>query len=408
MSDSIQFPHHSFKLLLYLEWLLLAIAALSEIRPQPFAQSSQFSLLIVLSLVGFGAMGFRLPMGSLIYKVLYTALEFVLILLPIILEQRFHFFPLLCLIIVIRGCLIFQLLGRLVVAGLAFVSFLISLFFQVSIDPLLRPITAEQVENTILLLKLNISISFGIALIFLLLLINALLTERQSREQLSIANAQLRLFSLRIEDQAKLQERNRIAREIHDSLGHILTAQSIQLENALMFVQSNQHKAQAFLVEAKDLGKSALGEVRQSLALLRSDPLKGKSLEAALTSLSKDFGQTTGILLECNFSESLPYLQLTPETSIAIYRIVQEALTNAYKHGTANKIIIELQVKNNGLYVIIDDNGKGFDVTQNISGFGLQGMRERTEALLGKFNISSLPGYGCQVVAFIPLARLAA
>jgi signal transduction histidine kinase len=402
----MQFQRHSFSLLLYLEWILLSIAALSELPPEPiFDRATQFPLILLLSLFCFGLMGLRLPRGKLIYKILYTSLELIPILLPLVIERRFHFVPLLCLILVIRGCLIFRLPGRLFVACLAFIVFLLALFFQVPNYPIVRPIATEQIKTTILTLKLNISLSFGLAMIFLLLLINALLAERHSREQLSIANAQLQLYALRIEDQATLQERNRIAREIHDSLGHILTAQSIQLENALTFCKANSEKAQNFLQDAKALGKNALKEVRQSLAMLRADPLQGKSLHAAIQSLIKEFSQNTGIVLEYDFCPSLPYLQLTSETNTAIYRIAQEALTNACKHGKATQITIRLQIRNLGVYLIVDDNGKGFDLNQNISGFGLKGMRERALALLGKFHISSLPGAGCQVVTYIPLPR---
>lgn len=405
----MKFQRHSFRLLLILEWILLGIAALSELQPEPLLnRSTQFPLLLIFSLCGFGLMGLRLPTGKFINKILYTFLEFALVLLPLFIDRRFHFVPLLCLIIVIRGCLIFKSLGRLVIAFSAFILFLIALVYQVPNYPVVRPIATEQIKTTILTLKITISLSFGLAMIFLFLLINALLSERHSREQLSIANAQLQLYALRIEDQATLQERNRIAREIHDSLGHILTAQSIQLENALIFIKSNSDKAQQFLQEAKSLGTNALREVRQSLAMLRADPLQGKSLQAAINSLVKDFSQTTGIILYYELCPSLPYLQLTPETNTAIYRIAQEALTNACKHSTATKVTINLQVKDRGLYLIVDDNGKGFDLNQNISGFGLKGMRERATNLLGEFNINSLPGAGCQVVAYIPLPRLVA
>lgn len=81
---------------------------------------------------------------------------------------------------------------------------------------------SESITNTILTLNINTAITFGLTLLFILLLVNALLSERQSREKLLLANEQLRQYALRIEDQATLQERNRIAREIHDSLGHAL------------------------------------------------------------------------------------------------------------------------------------------------------------------------------------------
>ena len=100
---------------------------------------------------------------------------------------------------------------------------------------------------------------------------------------------------MRIEDQAALQKRNRIAREIHDSLGHTLTAQSIQLENALLFCPASAEKTKGFSHEGKQLGAKALKEVRQSISTLRADPLQGRSLQAAIAALIQDFYRLTNI-----------------------------------------------------------------------------------------------------------------
>jgi len=172
-------------------------------------------------------MGLKLPTGKTRDKLLYPGLEFGLLLLAFFLDSRPDFFPLVGLIIVIRSCLIFEQIGRLIVAGLVFIAFLLTLFLRspfgrgVTLSPGPRlprhgPIP-ESIANTILTLKLNAAVTFGLALLFILLLVNALLAERQSREKLLLANDRLRQYALRIEDQATLQERNRIAREIHDA-----------------------------------------------------------------------------------------------------------------------------------------------------------------------------------------------
>ncbi len=260
-------------------------------------------------------------------------------------------------------------------------------------------------------LTLNAALLFGLVLVFVLLLVNAFLAERQSRQKLAIANEQLRQYALRIEDQATLQERNRIAREIHDSLGHSLTAQSIQLENASMFLPSNVDKAQVFLSEAKRLGKDALLEVRQSIATLRSDPLQGQSLQDAIASLLRDFRQMTGMEPECQINLSLSASESTyslslpfpAEINTVVYRIVKEALTNIYKHSGATRVKLHLQAQAERLFLLVEDNGKGFDPDQTTTGFGLQGMRERTAALGGVINITSKLGAGCRITAYIPL-----
>ncbi len=406
MKHLIQIQSHSFRLLLYLEWLLLGMSVLTEVLPAPHHQSTQFPLLIILAIAGFGAMGLRLPTGKPISKVLYTSLEFGLVLLPIFLDSRagIRCFPLLCFIVVIRSCLIFRPRGRLIVAGVAFMSFLLALFLRVRVEgreP--PPMVQEQLKFTFLLLKLNFALSFGLALVFVLLLINALLVERQSREKLTLANEQLRQYALRIKDQVTLQERNRIARDIHDSLGHSLTALNIQLEGALKLWQANPVRAQTFLTEAKRLGSTALQEVRQSVSTLRSDPLQGQSLEDAIASLVKEAYRATGVLPDYSINLLYP---LPVEVSTTVYRIVQEALTNICKHAAATEVQIQLGVTTTALSLVIQDNGRGFRLDQNTTGFGIQGMRERAVALGGQFDIESQPAAGCRISAHFPLMRL--
>jgi signal transduction histidine kinase len=110
-----------------------------------------------------------------------------------------------------------------------------------------------------------------------------------ANEQLAIANAQLRQYTLKIEELATVEERNRIARDIHDSVGHALTVLNLHLEVALKLWQSDPTEATEFLTEAKHLGSNALKEVRQSITALRVDPLEGLSIQEAITSLVKDF-----------------------------------------------------------------------------------------------------------------------
>jgi len=233
----------SFRLLLQLEWLLLATAAFMEIL-LPF-QWSWSLLLRVFAIAAFGGMGFRLPTGTLTVKLLYTGLEFGVILLSATqsgLSTRSVF--LLSLVVLMRSCLIFKQFGQLLVLGLSFLAYATLL--------LSRPIVPEKLKVAAAIWDWRLSnvLLFSLTLIFALLLINALLAERQSREQLEkvhqeleLTHAQLRQYALRIEDQATLQERNRIAREIHDGLGHTLAAQTIQMNNALLFWQSNRDKA---------------------------------------------------------------------------------------------------------------------------------------------------------------------
>ncbi|MEH1873671.1 sensor histidine kinase [Nostoc sp.] len=406
-NSMVRLIYPSFRLLLYLEWLFLATAVFMEVL-LPFKLS--WSLLLrVVAIAIFSLMGLRLPMVRLKTKLLYTALEFGLIWLPAIqhsLSPRSVL--LLCLVLVMRSCLIFKLSGQLVVLILSLLSHGTLL--------LSRPIEPENFMRDKMIAmswdwRLSNILLFSLTLVFALLLINALLAERQSREQLEIAhqqlertNQQLYQYALRIEDQATLQERNRIAREIHDGLGHTLAAQTIQINNTLLFWQSNNDKALTFLKQAKELGAEALLEIRRSLSVLRSNPLQGQSFKSAIEKLLTDFQQTTGIEPSCKID--LPDI-LPTEVNTALYRIVQESLTNICKHAEATSVSVRLLAHAGMIHLSIEDNGKGFNPTQNTTGFGLQGMRERSVALGGQLNVHSQLGTGCCISVSLPLSKLA-
>jgi signal transduction histidine kinase len=133
---------------------------------------------------------------------------------------------------------------------------------------------------------------------------------------------------------------------------------------------------------------------------MRSHPLQSQSLEAAITILVADFQRANGILP--TFLLSLEY-PLPQEMSIPIYRIIQESLTNISKYAQASSVQLELTTTSNTIKLIVQDDGKGFDITQNTTGFGLQSMRDRTLALGGELTINSAPTSGCQIIVTIPL-----
>ena len=394
--------YKAFPLLLQLEWLILSTAVFIEVW-LPF-QGSWSLLLKVAAIVALGLMGLYLPTTKKFsYKLLYTALEFALILLPAIqsnLSTRAVF--LLCLVVLMRSCLIFNRTGQLIVLSISFLSYSILLLSKAIVPEKLKLVEAVwdwRLSNVML---------FSLTLVFALLLINALLAERKSREQLErvyqeldITNQQLRQYALRIEDQATLQERNRIAREIHDGLGHTLVAQTIQLNNALLFWQSNDEKTLNALKQAKQLASDALLEIRKSVSVLRSNPLQGQSLESAIQKLLLDFQHTTGVQVQVSINLPFP---IPLEVKIALYRIVQESLTNISKYARAKTVKVELLPEMDKIYLSIVDDGQGFDPTQNTTGFGIQGMRERTNALLGQFNLSSQLGKGCHLWVSLPVA----
>jgi signal transduction histidine kinase len=400
MSAPIKINNHPFRFLLYLEWILLAIAVLTSVLPSPSPRfHSRMPEITICSLTIFGLMGLRLPTSNNLVKIIYTASEILLLLLTGIHGGRTaRLFPFLYIILVTRSCLIFQLPGRLTVTCLSFILFLITLTSRLPNFP-----QTPQAQERFRFFTLSLVLLFGLSLVFVLLLMNTVLSERQSREKLAIANEKLRQYALKIENQATLEERNRIAREIHDSLGHSLTALNLQLETAVKLFPSNPTKAQMFLARAKELGSKALQDVRHSVSAMRSHPLQDKSLEQAIGILAEDFQRSNGILPICKINLDYP---LSTDISTAIYRIIQESLTNISKYARASEVQLVLTTTDTGLQLIIQDNGRGFDLRQNTTGFGLQSMRDRTLGLGGELQINSAYGCGCQILVEIPLTRL--
>nr|WP_242035758.1 sensor histidine kinase [Leptolyngbya sp. FACHB-8] len=353
-----------------------------------------------ISILGFGAMGLRLPI-RLPVAILYTLLQFGWLALATISSgQRLQVFPVLYIVLVIRSCLMYRLPGRITVTFLAFWMFATLTALRLRLrDWAPSPELGDRLRPVVSAFAVNSLLTFGLALVFVLFLVNALMAERASRQRLADANRQLRDYALRVENLAMSQERNRIAREIHDSLGHSLTALNLQLETALKLWPRQPEKAQQFLKEAKQLGSTALQDVRQSVAAMRTDPLQRQSLEEAIATLARDFEKNTGIAptYSIHLSQNLP-----SDLRTSLYRIIQEALTNIVKHAHASEVTIQLHNLPTGLTLRIIDDGRGFDPQQNSTGFGLQGMRERASTLGGQFRVHSAPYQGTTIEIEIP------
>ena len=394
------------RLLLYVEWILLSMGALISITATLLHQAFQVPW-PELSLFGLiGLMGLYLPLTQLRAKILYTAIELslfgILVLRCLDNPLMMRMIPLLGLVIMIRSCQIFQTQGRLVVASITFgLHFFASLTLgRTAINQRLSQLVPTPESWQVSVFQTNVIILFTLVLLFVFLLVDALLSAYKNQQKLAIAHAQLQQYALQVEGQAALQERNRIAREIHDSLGHSLTAQTILLENVLLFWQQDAERAKSYLLEAKDSSYQALKDVSRAVAALRDSPQPDKPLQAAITELVNKVCQSTPMTPACEINITTP---LSDELSLAAYRIVQEALTNAVKHSQATQLSVQLSTKPQSLYVQVLDNGKGFDPSKNTTGFGLRGMKERAIALGGTCQIWSSPGAGCRISVILPL-----
>lgn len=404
MGRSIQFTHHPFRFLLYLEWGLLAMAVINVLsapaelgrRLLPGPPLGAGPELTVACLVLFGLLGLYLPTRGPA-RLAHLGLQIVLVVLASGLMLRgVRLFPFVYLVLVIRSCLMVGLGGRIAVTALAFVLFMTTLGIKFSSlgGRLPRPL-----RYWVATLHMNLVIFFGLTIMLTLLLVNALLTERAVQHRLQQANADLQQSASQREQLATAQERSRIAREIHDSLGHSLTALNIQLEGAMKLAQRNPQKAQTLLAEAKRLGSVALQDVRQSVATLRQ-PLSSEPLEQQLRRLLDTLEQLTGVVPQVEIDMSGP---LSQAASLALYRIAQEGITNIIRHAHASTVSFSLTVQETGGATLkLQDNGCGFDLEQTSTGYGLQGIRERAQAASGQLTLVSSRGNGCLLLVEIP------
>jgi signal transduction histidine kinase len=382
------------RLLMILEWVLLGMVAIAQVLLAIFKAIPLSLLINGLGLGLFAVLGLITPQrkGA---KLLYTLTEFVLI-LGLTFLGHIPLPVMLFIVLVMRNCVLWDGKIRTIITVLAFCG-----CFVVQTDRLLDQnlpvkIPLDQLGPVWLAFLLIL----GLVILFLHLLVDAALKEHQGQEKLAAANNRLRQYALRVEELAIEQERSRIARDIHDSLGHSLTVYGIHIEAALRLMHSNPAKAEALLLEVKQLNSQTLQEVRQSVSALRSDPLQGKLLTQAIADLVTEFQRSTEILPNWQVQVDV---NLSKELSVTIYRIVQESLTNIYKYAAATEVSITIVQLADQLKVSIQDNGTGFDANQNTTGFGLQGMQERTLALAGQLEILTAPNQGCAVKAMFPI-----
>jgi signal transduction histidine kinase len=204
----------------------------------------------------------------------------------------------------------------------------------------------------------------------------------------------------RIVDAQEL-ERRRLARELHDETGQALSSILLGLKTLDEKMESDD--AREAVSNVRELVVATLHDVRRLAIELRPKVLDDFGLVPALERLAETFGAQTGIVVR--FESGIGDERLPAEVETALYRIVQEALTNIVKHSHARNISLVLTRKPGAVAVVIEDDGQGFDPEAvRDGGFGLEGMRERVGLLDGRLKVESVEGAGATLVAEVPLA----
>lgn len=237
------------------------------------------------------------------------------------------------------------------------------------------------------------SLNILLFILYMILLIRNQMQENQRvqllNEQLVNANAQLEIYAGEIEKMAETRERNRLAREIHDTLGHALTGIIAGIDACTTTIDKSPELTKKQLSSIGEVARQGIKDVRRSVSALRPDVLERLKLSEALEKMVSEMEETakTTIL----FQNQIGNLRLGEDEEEVIYRIIQEGITNSIRHGKAQKIEINLWREYNKITILINDNGIGCKELKR--GFGIRHMEERLQMLNGTIEYNGADGF---------------
>jgi len=264
---------------------------------------------------------------------------------------------------------------------LAILPPLLALPITTRLDLLLnRSVTAVELLTLLWYLALN----------FIIVYVLVYLNEREAIAHREVVSLQGDLKEL-----AVVEERNRLAREIHDGLGASLSSMIIQAEYILNLTREDGLRSE--IRELKLTAEESIEELRRSLRMMHED----FELAQGLEDYAKTFRERTG--LDICFERTGLQRKLSPDAQLALFRILQESLSNAVKHAEARAVHVRLDYSDDRVHLIVRDDGKGFDPARTPRGhYGLLNMRERAMKLGGQLIVDSAPGAGAQVAFSLP------
>lgn len=395
MNNRLQFFHkHLFRRVLLLEWALLGVCVLMEslalatAPPNPTAPDLRVSMLL-LAIVW--VLSFFLPLRAHYWdRICYLMLELVLLSASAGAGLARFVFPL-YMIVIAKACLILDQRGFIIIFVAALVTQLLCGAYKITLDQpqlLNLPIRASAVFT----LTIG-SIVWTYASITLMVIV-ALLTRSLVSEQKS--RLETERLSEEVETLATELERTRIAREIHDSLGHTLTSLNIQLDVARRLTERDPVQSKEALETAKELATQSLTDVRMAVQSIRNADF---NLRSSISSLVKEVSERNALAVDAKISvEDLP-----SAVSFQLFRVVQECLTNILKHANATKVTIEIENKGNSVELNVVDDGRGLQPEYINVGYGIRGMQERVESMNGSVAIHTGPEHGTRIQVIIPV-----
>ena len=221
--------------------------------------------------------------------------------------------------------------------------------------------------------------------------------------ELRKAHNQLQQYAARVEELAVVEERSRVAREMHDTLGHRLTVAAVQLEGAQRLCSREPERASQMVGTVRVQVSEALKELRATVATLRRPIEADLRLRDSLSRLVSHFEEATSLAVFQDLPEEMPLLPSTHR--LALYRAAQEALSNVQHHAQAQRVWLLLTVQEGSITLLVGDDGQGPTLRATSPGFGLRGLRERAAQLQGDMHLEPRPGGGTQLTFRLPLAE---
>lgn len=219
--------------------------------------------------------------------------------------------------------------------------------------------------------------------------------------ELSIANKKLEDYAKKSEEMAKIQERNRLAREIHDTIGHSLTGIVTGLDACKTIIDIDLPSTKSQIAKIAELARKGLIDIRRSVKALRPDSLERYSLVSAIKKMVTDISDLSDIKIDLYIEGQFENMNADEEDTI--FRTVQEGITNAMRHGKAKNINISLKNLDEIISLIISDNGLGKESIYE--GFGLKHIRERIEMLTGEVEFFTEKDKGFTINAVLPVRK---
>jgi signal transduction histidine kinase len=228
-----------------------------------------------------------------------------------------------------------------------------------------------------------------------------------AQEKLMAANQQLRRYAEQVEDLTAINERNHLARELHDSVTQTIFSMTLITRSARILQERDPDQVPGKLSELQDLAQDALKEMRALVTQLRPLSISEDGLFPVLKKHIEELNRRNEVNISIDVNEEASLL-LDSRQQQEVYRIIQEALNNVIKHSHAQEAQVNFQQTDSLLTIIVSDDGLGFDPEaplQEQFHFGLESMRQRAEESEGKLRIESQPGSGTRVICTVPLKK---